>query len=91
MSYYGMSPNRYMCSALDEMRAQVKLLTPANMQRYISITSMLIEEIQTMGNRMEGHLEDMGDIDKMLQKRKELKNEIRDLKMKKADLELGED
>jgi hypothetical protein len=52
---------------------------------------MLIEEIQTMGNRMEGHLEDMGDIDKMLQKRKELKNEIRDLKMKKADLELGED
>lgn len=90
MSYYGMGPNRYMCSALEEMRAQLKLLAPANIIRYTSITSMLIEEIQTMGNRMEANLEDMGDIEKMLHKRKELKKEIRDLKMEKANLELGE-
>lgn len=80
-------PNRYMCSVLDEMRKQLEVLDILNLKQYKSITAMCIEEIQTMGNRMESAIEDVGDIEKLLEKRNELKREIRKLRTEKSALE----
>ncbi len=91
MSYFNMSPNRYLCEVLEEMRKQLALLNVMSIPRYISITAMLIEEAQTMGNRMEGHLSDVHDIDKMLVKRAKLKKEIKLLVAKKELLGVGEE
>lgn len=86
MSIFSSSPNRYMCSALEEMREQLKVLDENNIARYRSITSMLIEEIQTMGNRMEAGLEDKQDLATLTEKRSKLRKEVRALKAEKAAL-----
>ncbi len=65
---YGL--NRYVCDVLEEMRTSVKTLN-------FAMIPSLIEEVQTMANRMEMALEDMKDL-------KTLKNEIVD---KKEELE----
>lgn len=72
-------PNRYMCSALEEMRDQLKLLSFYNIKRYKAITAMLIEEIQTMGNRMEAHLHDNRQLDKLHLKIRKAKQELKRL------------
>ena len=61
---YGL--NRYVCDVLEEMRTRVKTLN-------FAMIPSLIEEVQTMANRMEMALEDMKDL-------KSLKNEIHDKK-----------
>ena len=61
---YGL--NRYVCDVLEEMRTSVKTLN-------FAMIPSLIEEVQTMANRMEMALEDMKDL-------KSLKNEIHDKK-----------
>ena len=66
-------PNRLLCTVLDEMRDCVKTSN-------FSYLSGLIEETQSLGNRMEAHLYDMKDHDRLL-------DDIRDLKKKKKKLE----
>ena len=61
---YGL--NRYVCDVLEEMRTSVKTLN-------FAMIPSLIEEVQTMANRMEMALEDMKDL-------KGLKEEIVDKK-----------
>ena len=65
-------PNRLLCAVLDEMRDCVKTSN-------FSYLSGLIEEAQSLGNRMEAHLYDMKDHDRLL-------DDIRDLKKKKNKL-----
>jgi len=65
---YGL--NRYVCDVLDEMRTSVKTLN-------FAMIPSLIEEVQTMANRMEMALSDLKDL-------KLLKEDIID---KKEELE----
>ena len=94
MSIFGGSsiyPNRYLCSVLEEMRDQLKLLDINNLDRYRSITALMIEEVQTLGNRMEAGLEDLKDIDDLLEKRVKLKRDIKKLQKEKNQLSEEED
>ena len=69
---YGL--NRYICDVLEEMRTSTKTLN-------FAMIPSLIEEVQTMANRMEMALSDMKDL-------KALKEEIVD---KKEELETLKD
>ena len=79
-------PHRYICSVLDEMRECMKT------QNY-SYLPGLLEECQTLANRMESALWEQKDITdlytelKALEKDKDkLKNKIAKLKIKKREL-----
>ena len=65
-------PNRLLCTVLDEMRECVKTLN-------FSYLSGLIEEAQSLGNRMESNLFEIKDFER-------LHKEIKDLKKKKKNL-----
>ena len=65
--------NRYLCSVLDEMRECTKTLN-------FSYLLGLIEEAQTLANRMESNLYDIKDFER-------LRDDIKDLKKKKKKLE----
>jgi len=77
--YFPDYPNRTMCDALEEMRKCVTTLNFASMMA-------LIEEIQSMGNRMEARLGDKRDVENWTKKRAKLKCEINDLMQKKQKL-----
>ena len=69
-------PNRLLCAVLDEMRDCVKTLN-------FSYLSGLIEEAQSLGSRMEAHLYDIKDFNRLLddikaleKKKKKLKEEV---------------
>ena len=66
-------PNRLLCTVLDEMRECVKTLN-------FSYLSGLIEESQSLANRMEAHLYDIKDFNR-------LHNDVKVLKKKKKKLE----
>lgn len=86
-----MYPNRYVCSVLEEMRKQLKTLDEHNFDKYKSITALMIEEAQTMVNRMECALEDQSDIRRMKEERDELHIEIKKLKAEKKELKKEEE
>ena len=65
-------PNRYLCSVLDEMRECTKTLN-------FSYLLGLIEEAQTLGNRMEAKLYEIRDYESLLDDIKELKKEKKKL------------
>lgn len=65
--------NRVVCNVLEEMRACVKT---AN----YSYLPGLIEEVQTMVNRMEAALGDAQDVRNMQEERAKLKQEIKELR-----------
>ena len=65
-------PNRLLCAVLDEMRECVKTTN-------FSYLPGLIEEAQSLGNRMESHLYDIKDFNR-------LNKDIKDLKKKKKKL-----
>ena len=75
-----MYPNRYICAVFDDMRACYKTL---NFSPILS----LIEEAQSMANRMEAALEDYGDIKRMKKERHDLHKEIATLNKKLEELE----
>lgn len=52
---------------------------------------MMIEEIQTMANRMEAGLEDKGDLIKLTDQRSALRKEVKELKRKVKKLKLALD
>ncbi len=70
---YGL--NRYVCDVLEEMRTSVKTLN-------FAMIPSLIEEVQTMANRMEMALEDMKDLKSMKDEIHEKKEELKILKKK---------
>ena len=75
---YGL--NRYVCEVLEEMRTCTKTLN-------FSLIPSLIEEVQTMVNRMEMALHDMKDLqhlkDTIVEKKKELAKLEKKLEKKK--------
>jgi len=79
--YQGMRemPNRTLCDVLEEMRK-------AGKTRNYSYLDGLVEEAQTMANRMEAALWDQGDLKRMREERKELKAEIEKLEEAKKSL-----
>lgn len=71
--------NRYFCTVIDEMRACYKT-------RNFSSVMGLIEELQSIGNRMEAKCGDISDRNNYLDEVKKLKREIKDLKRKRDKL-----
>ena len=78
---YGL--NRYVCDVLDEMRTSVKTLN-------FAMIPSLIEEVQTMANRMEMALSDLKDLkllkEDIVDKKEELEalqTQIKNLEKKK--------
>jgi len=78
--------NRTMCAVLDEMRDLTKVLHDSNVNLYVHIIKMLIEEVQVMGNKMEAKLADIKDVENMQQRAKELSKEIKNLIKEKKKL-----
>ncbi len=74
-----MYPNRTLCAVLGEMRDCFKT-------HNFSYLNGLIEEAQSMGNRMEGALQDMKDIERMQAQRSELYKEVEELRKTKKGL-----
>lgn len=70
--------NRTLCNVLEEMRK-------AHETRNYSYLDGLIEEAQSMANKMESGLGDKSDFQEMLKKKAELKKEIEALEKEKAD------
>ncbi len=68
-----MYPNRYLCSVLEEMRSCWKT-------RNFSPIRGLIEEAQSLANRMESSLSDINDVEEMREERSELHKEIKKLR-----------
>ena len=77
-------PNRSLCEVLEEMRKCYKTYNFGNIIG-------LIEEAQSMGNRMESKLKDMKDMKELQQERKEAREELKkiykELDKAKAKLE----
>lgn len=91
MSYRSFGPNRYVCSVLEEMRTQLRKLDRENIERYKSHTRMMIEEVQTLVNRMESALQDWDDLENLTKEKRELKLKVKKLRKKLAELELKTD
>lgn len=73
-------PSRSLCSVLEEMRK-------CNETRNYSYMLGLIEEVQTMANRMEAALWEQKDFTRMSEKISRLKKEIKELEAKKEQLD----
>lgn len=76
--HYG--PNRTVCSVLEEIR---KVHETRN---YSSLLG-LVEEVQTLVNRMEAALHDQADVEYLEENKKELKKELKKLQDDKKALE----
>ncbi len=72
---YGL--NRYICEVLEEMRTCTKTLN-------FAVIPSLIEEVQTMANRMEMALSDMKDLETLKDDIHEKKEELKVLQKKIA-------
>ena len=72
---YGL--NRYICEVLEEMRTCTKTLN-------FAVIPSLIEEVQTMVNRMEMALSDMKDLERLKENIHEKKEELKELEKKIA-------
>jgi hypothetical protein len=66
-------PNRTVCSVIEEARK-------CNETRNYSYLSGLLEEIQSLANRMEAALWDQNDMKRMMDDRAALKKELKELK-----------
>jgi hypothetical protein len=77
-------PSRYVCSVLDEMRTAVKV-------GRIDMVLGLIEEMQTLVNRMEAKLADYSDLGYTLRGAGDLKKSLRAIEeqVKKLEGEVG--
>ena len=73
-------PNRLLCAVLDEMRECVKTSN-------FSYLPGLIEEAQSLGNRMEAHLYDIKDFNHLHKDITALKKKKKKLKEKVEELE----
>jgi len=77
-------PNRTLCSVLEEMRKAYET-------RNFSYLIGLIEEAQSMGNRMEAGLWDQKDFERAKEEHSKLKAKIKELKKEKNLLDKSEE
>ena len=75
-----MSTNRFLCSVLDEMRECTKTLN-------FSYLLGLIEEVQTLGSRMESKLYEIKDFERLHEEIKVLQKKKKKLEEKLEELE----
>tara|TARA_R110000796_G_scaffold158766_1_gene275412 strand:+ start:364 stop:639 length:276 start_codon:yes stop_codon:yes gene_type:complete len=75
--------NRYVCTVLEEMRTCVKNLSVWTIYKNRRHLTVLIEEAQTLVNRMESAIEDSKSYEDMMIERRELKKEIKQLNIDK--------
>ena len=83
-----MDPNRYACTVLDEARAALERLnwvTLAYCKRHLAT---LLEELQTIVNRMESALTDKHDYEMARNRLRDSRAELNDLKAEKAELKV---
>ncbi len=73
-------PNRTVCEVLDELRK-------CNETRNYAYMLSLVEEVQSLANKMEASLSDKGDVKSWTEERAKLKKEIRELEEKKKALQ----
>jgi len=83
-----MAPNRYYCSSLDECRVALGKLSIFNLWYFKKIFAILLEELQTLGNRMEAALEDKHDMHRYHDEAKKVHVELKALRMEKEELEV---
>ena len=84
------APNRYVCSVLTEMRDTIDKLNIFTVYRAKRFLPILVEEAQTMVNRMECTLEDKEDADVAgyyYREARKIKTELIELEAKKRELE----
>ena len=80
-------PNRYACTVLEEARAalaRLNWMTMAFSKRHLAT---LLEELQTIVNRMESGLEDKSDYNYSRDRLRDSRAELADLEEEKAELE----
>lgn len=86
-------PSRYLCSVIDDMRGLFKALDKSGpdkteqIERIGKLLPIMLEEIQYCANIMEGAVSSVNDWRNYREKRRELKKELRLLKLKKERLE----
>lgn len=73
-------PNRTLCDVIQEMRDTVNVMDEFNIKQSRSVLKTLIEETQSLGNRMEAALADIADLPGLYEKRSELRKDIKELK-----------
>ena len=83
LRYEGYMPNRTLCAVLDEMRKAFET-------RNFSYLTGLIEEAQSMGNKMEAKLWDQKDFIAAKEEHEKLKAELKELKKEKKVLKSEE-
>lgn len=71
--------HRYLCDVLGEMRTATETLN-------FSYLKGLIEEAQTMGNKMEASISNIHDVDDLLERRKRLDKEVKKLRAERDEL-----
>lgn len=77
--YYPSGPSRYVCSVIDEMRKIISVMDSHNIIRSKSILTTLVEECQTMVNRMEEGLSNFSDLEKLKKARSKLIKQCKEL------------
>lgn len=73
-------PHRTICDAIEDCRRQNNNLDEYNYYRVQSNLKVLLEEIQSLANRMEAGLYYTQDLDKLHAKRKTLRLQVKELK-----------
>lgn len=81
-----MDPNRYACTVLDEARAALKKLNWVTLALSKRHLATLLEEMQTIVNRMEAGLEDKSDYSYSRDRLRETRVELEVLRKEKKNL-----
>ena len=83
-----MDPNRYACTVLEEARAALAKLNWVTMAFSKRHLATLLEELQTIVNRMEAGLEDKSDYSYARDRLRETRAKLADLEAEKAELKV---
>ena len=81
-------PNRYACTVLEEARAALAKLNWVTMAFSKRHLATLLEELQTIVNRMEAGLEDKSDYSYARDRLRETRAKLADLEAEKAELKV---
>ncbi len=81
-----MDPNRYACTVLEEARAALARLNWVTMAFSKRHLATLLEELQTIVNRMEAGLEDKSDYNRSRDRLRDIRAKLADLEAEKAEL-----
>ena len=81
-----MDPNRYACTVLEEARAALAKLNWVTMAFSKRHLATLLEELQTIVNRMEAGLEDKSDSNRSRDRLRDIRAKLADLEAEKAEL-----